>query len=117
MAYPYTTSSSSSGYISCGNGFILDDWTSAISTNKSKERNVIDYSDDALFTAISELIAARNKVDQIKELRRMAANKKRIDANQQDAMTNQVVEEANEIAKIPFDYEPVQPIEDFSDDD
>jgi hypothetical protein len=71
----------------------------------------IDYSDEALDVALSNFLVARDTLNQIKELRRMAANRLRINANQKDALTNQVVEEVNEVAPLNFDYEPVQPIE------
>jgi hypothetical protein len=77
---------------------------------------MIDFSDNALSAALAEFLQARDHLNQIKELRRLHANMLRVNANQQDSVTTLMVEEVNEVAPLPNDYEPVDPV-DAGDDD
>lgn len=68
-----------------------------------------NYGDESLYEALDAFIQARDNLNRIKELRRMQANEWRVNANAKDSKTDLVVEEANEVAPIDTDYEPVSP--------
>ena len=66
-------------------------------------------SDEELFATTLAFIEARDKFNQLKEMRRLWANHQRVEANKVDDDTNLGIEEVNEVLPIPVDYEPVEP--------
>lgn len=71
--------------------------------------NVKLLPDAEYFDLVRELLEVSAKIKIENEMRRLASNDERTDANKRDLKTNLVIEEVNEQAQLPIDYEPVLP--------